>query len=174
MSRAIFAAFQTTLAFPAIRPVIAAFIRRAPAFQNVTPEMVAEAKKEFLRLPPWLMGRLVAAYAEARPAPAEELRRCSILLGTDDPIAPADQLTALLTTHGLPRELIQTVTGSGHYPHAYNDALPEARGRNVDDITRCIDVMLATSREGTPLSTRMESTALGSDEASGPREIAHG
>jgi hypothetical protein len=142
--------------------------------EGLVPEVVAESHKEFLRMPGWLMARILEAYGAARPAPADELRRCAILLGEDDPIAPADVLVDLLTKHGVPRELIQIVTGSGHYPHAYNDAVPEARGRNVDDITRCVDVMLATSREGTPLSTRMESTVLGSDEASGPREMSAG
>jgi len=174
MSVALMIAFKASLALPGMRKAISALMKRSPSFERVVPEVLAESQREFLRMPRWLMSRILNAYAHAMPAPAEDLRRCSILLGADDPIAPAGQLVPFLTTHGVPRELLQIVTGSGHYPHAFNDVVPEARGRNVDDITRCIDVMLATSREGTPLSTRMESTALGSDETSGPREIASG
>jgi pimeloyl-ACP methyl ester carboxylesterase len=174
MSRAAVVAFQSALALPLLKRAIASVIGTTPAFGRLVPETLAECQKEFVRMPRWLMARLLEAHANPRPAAPEQLRRCAILLGADDPMATAEQVTALLTTHGVPRELLQIVTGSGHYPHADNRVSPEARGRNVDDITRCIDVMLATSREGTPLSTRMESTALGSDDASGPREIASG
>ena len=40
---------------------------------------------------------------------------------------------------------------------------PETRARNIQDITRKIDEMLASSREGAPLSTYVASTVLGDD-----------
>jgi pimeloyl-ACP methyl ester carboxylesterase len=161
--RAINLSFRAALAIPGMRRVIATFMHGVPGLEALPATVIARIKGEFLRMPSWQMARMVEAYSTARPAPAEELRRCAIVLGDDDPVAPADRLTDFLVGHGIPRELIQIVTGSGHHPHVDNEYCPEAKGRNVDDITRCVDAMLATSRDGAVLSTRMASTVLGEE-----------
>jgi pimeloyl-ACP methyl ester carboxylesterase len=169
MSRAMVLAFRASLAFPGMRGIIASLVKVMPSFEHLPPEVVADSTEEFMRMPRWLIARLLEAHASAELVPAEELRRCAIMVGADDPIARADRTMDLLARHGMPRDLIQVVTGSGHYPHVENLSSPEARGRNVDDVTRCVDELLATSREGTPLSTMLESTVLGSDLTSDPR-----
>jgi pimeloyl-ACP methyl ester carboxylesterase len=163
-TRAIHLTFRAALAVPGMRRGIAAFMRGLPGLDRVPAEVIERSRREFLRMPLWQMARMLEAHAVARPAPAEQLRRCAIMLGDDDPIAPADKLIKLLVGHGIPRELIQIVSGSGHNPHIDNELCPEAKGRNVDDITRCVDAMLATSREGAVLSTRIASTVLGEGE----------
>lgn len=78
---------------------------------------------------------------------------------------PARVLEPYLTAHGIPSEFIQRMVDCGHYPQLESKDRPEAKARNVEHITRCVDAMLTASREGAPLSTIMASTVLGDSAA---------
>jgi hypothetical protein len=63
----------------------------------------------------------------------------------------------------VPDAFVHRIQGTGHYPHVDNAPNPEAKARNLADITRVVDAMLGTSREGAVQSTFVASTVLGDD-----------
>ena len=75
-------------------------------------------------------------------------------------MAPAAQTLAALAEQGFDLDLVERVVGNGHHPHYENPEHPELTARCISDIVRHIDAMLISSREGSPLSTRIASTVL--------------
>ncbi len=145
----------------ALRPAIAKLMRRGRDFTKLDDETCDRFEMEYLRAPGWLLAQAAREQMASRLAPAESLRRCAVLLSEDDDFYPAHLLEPYLIAHGIPREFIQRLTECGHYPQLENRHHPEAKARNVEQITRCVDAMLTASREGAPLSTIIASTVLG-------------
>jgi serine/threonine protein kinase len=114
---------------------------------------------ELLRLPVSSLIQIAQGVLEAVPAPIEQLTRCEVVISDDDPIAPEQQLLAALDQLGFPRRSIHRVRG-GHLPHLEADDAPGWTMRNVDELARVIESMLASSRDGAPLSTAVDSTLL--------------
>jgi serine/threonine-protein kinase len=162
-ARASISVLRAAATFPMILRRMGAVLVSLPEFQRLTAEARGRLRTEFERAPAWVIPAMLDSYAAARPAPATTLQRCAVLIGTDDIMAFPDRLEEDLATHGFPRDMMTRVIGSGHYPHAHVDNHPETRARNIKDITRKIDEMLASSREGAPLSTYVASTVLGDD-----------
>jgi serine/threonine-protein kinase len=146
---------------PALRPVMARFLRHTPDFALLDDETCHRFEHEFLRAPSWLLAQAAEEQLRSTLAPAASLRRCAVLVSEDDYFYPARLLEPYLTAHGIPREFIQRLVECGHYPQLENREHPEAKAHNVEQITRCVDAMLTASREGAPLSTMMASTVLG-------------
>jgi pimeloyl-ACP methyl ester carboxylesterase len=148
-----------------LRPVLGKLLRRSRDFAKLDDETCDRFYAEFLRAPAWLLAQAADEQLHSRLAPAESLRRCAVLVSEDDAFYPARLLEPYLTAHGIPREFIQRLADCGHYPQLEESDHPEAKAHNVEQITRCVDLMLTASREGAPLSTMMASTELGESAA---------
>jgi hypothetical protein len=162
-SRAVLSAVQACAPFPWLLKRLGGVVERLPEFARLTAEARRRLRHEFDRAPGWLVSAMVVAHANARPAPATSLHRCAVLLGTDDIMSIPEKLEDELVAHGISRDMVKRIVGSGHYPHGHVEERPESRARNIQDITRTIDAMLASSRDGAPLSTYVASTVLGDD-----------
>jgi pimeloyl-ACP methyl ester carboxylesterase len=69
-----------------------------------------------------------------------------VLIGDNDPVAPARILEPALDALGSPRTHVRKlVTTGGHFPHAEQALHPEWTMRNVADLTACIGSMLRAS-----------------------------
>jgi hypothetical protein len=145
----------------ALRPAIVRWLRDAADFKRLDDDTYARLGAEFVKTPSWLMTRLARENRSATLAPAECLRRCTVLLSEDDEYYPADRVAPFLVARGIPPEFIQRIDGCGHYPTLEQKDAPEARARNIGHIVMCVDVMLTASREGGPRSTVMASTIVG-------------
>jgi hypothetical protein len=104
-------------------------------------------------------------YARSAPATGDQLQRCMVLIGDNDPVAPARILEPALDALGFPRTHVRRLaTTGGHFPHAEQALHPEWTMRNVADLTACIGAMLRASSEGSPMPTVVASTLIGSSE----------
>jgi serine/threonine protein kinase len=120
---------------------------------------------EFERAEPTVIARVSREYARSIPAKGDQLHRCMVLLGENDPVAPARILEPALDELGFPRTHIRRLTTTGgHFPHAEQRMHPEWTMRNVADLVACIGAMLRASSEGTPHPTEVASTMIGSSD----------
>ncbi len=154
----------------ALKRFMASSIHRRPDIQDLPDGMKERMVAEFLRASPTVLKLLFGQLADARPASADGLHRCLVLVGEDDPLAPPARTLDALTFSGLPAATVEHLIGNGHYPHADNDRRPERTGRNVADLARYVETMLTTSREGSPLSTLVASTLLEPARATPPSD----
>ena len=151
------------LSMPAVRKALGRLMLQTINLSKSGPEASQRMYRQFVKSPAWFVKRFATDYMTVPLAPATSLRRCAILLADDDPVCSTVEVRRILVDHGFPPELIQRLIDSGHYPHVKEVGDAVAKGRTLADLTRAIDSMLTTSRDGTPVSTRMESTQLGDD-----------
>jgi pimeloyl-ACP methyl ester carboxylesterase len=135
-------------------------MRGRPEMAELSDEAKEKLTTEVLRASPRVLARLFQEYASARPAPVEGLERCLVLIGDDDPIAPAARMMKSLADAGYSLDTIEHLVGNGHYPQCEHGEAPERTARNVGDIAHFVDTMLMSSREGSPLTTQIASTLL--------------
>ena len=146
--------------FPFLRPRIAAAWQSRPDLATLTVETRARISDSLLRFSPTVLAELFAQLKRAKPVHARELARCLVVVGEDDRTAPAAQTLAALAEQGFDLNLVERIVGNGHHPHYENTDHPELTARCISEIVRYIDAMLISSREGSPLSTRVASTVL--------------
>ena len=120
---------------------------------------------QFERASLQVVAQVSRQYARSAPAKGDELQRCIVLIGDQDPVAPARILEPALDALGFPRTHVRRMaTTGGHFPHAEQTVHPEWTMRNVADLTACIGAMLRASSEGTPMPTVVASTLIGSSD----------
>jgi len=120
---------------------------------------------QFERASPSVVAQVSRQYARSAPAKGDELQRCMVLIGDNDPVAPARILEPALDALGFPRTHVRRLTTTGgHFPHAEQTLHPEWTMRNVADLTACIGAMLRASSEGSPMPTVVASTIIGSSD----------
>jgi serine/threonine-protein kinase len=120
----------------------------------------------FMALPTATLARGAREYANAKPAPREQLARCMIVLSENDPVAPIERMIAALRRIEYPEHQIHRLVAEGHMPHGQTAAHPEWTQRNIIELTMIIDHLLVAAREGTVLPTQVASTLM-SDGSSG-------
>jgi hypothetical protein len=114
---------------------------------------------QFTSAVPTVVARVAREYARSAPAKGDQLQRCLVLIGENDPVAPARILEPALDQLGFPRTHIRRLASTGgHFPHAEQTMHPEWTLRNVADLTASIGAMLRASSEGTPHPTEVAST----------------
>ena len=114
----------------------------------------------FENAPPKVLSLLLASFADARPVKLGLASRCLVLVGDDDPVAPAKAILARLATMDFPIEQVEHLIGAAHMPHLERLNAPEITARNIDELAGHVESMLSSSREGTPLSTAIASTVF--------------
>jgi hypothetical protein len=112
----------------------------------------------FESAPPKLISLLLASFADAQPVKLGATSRCLVLVGDDDPVAPAKTVLATLAALDFPIERVEHLIGAAHMPHVEHRDEPEITARNIEELSRHVESMLSASREGTPLSTAIAST----------------
>jgi pimeloyl-ACP methyl ester carboxylesterase len=105
--------------------------------------------------------RLVGSFRDAEPVPAPQHERMILMHGENDPLVSEEVLARALADLGLPADRVRRLATGGHYPHMESEAHPEYTARNCAEIVQLVDTMLLTAREGTMLSTQVESTMVG-------------
>ncbi len=118
----------------------------------------------FMAVHPRVVAHVAAEQARARPAPGDRLQRCTIVVGEGDPLAPPERVTRALEELGFPKRSVRRMAAGGHMPHAEHAERPEWKLRNADDLSRIVESMLVSSREGAPMSTAVESTVIASTD----------
>ena len=88
-------------------------------------------------------GRRVAQFFwgmyRARPAPAEDLVRCTVVTTPDDPlVTPADAARAIALCGIVPEQHFKLLYG-GHFPQFMDDEHPEWGARNIHELVNLID-----------------------------------
>jgi pimeloyl-ACP methyl ester carboxylesterase len=145
---------------PGIAKMLARGFRNLPDFKAISPAALDAMVGAFERAPPKVLGLLLASFADARPVKLGAESRCLVLVGDDDPVAPAKAILARLATLDFPLEQIEHLIGAAHMPHLERLNAPEITARNIDELARHVESMLSSSREGTPLSTAIASTVF--------------
>ena len=145
---------------PGVRKLMADSWMTRRDLQTLTEPARARGAAEFDKVTPRLLAQMCSQFAGAAPRPVAELRRCLVIVGDDDPLAPPDRTIAILAARGFPADSVRRLSGNGHHPHYENPEHPELTARCVGDIVRFIDAMLLSSREGSPLTTEVASTLL--------------
>jgi serine/threonine-protein kinase len=146
---------------PGLKKILAnTAVKHAPEIRRYTAEERRIMAEEFERVPAGVMSRISTAYAEARPAAADQLKRCLIIIGESDPLAPEPVVAEALATIGFPATHVRRLATSGHYPHAEQSEHPEWTLRNIFDIVSAVTAMLRASSEGPRLPTAVASTTM--------------
>ena len=118
---------------------------------------------------PRTIARVFETSLSAEPAHGDELRRCVLLVGALDPMVSPGVLERAQARFAIPEPNIHHLATGGHFPHLESADFPEHTARNIDHIVELIDAMLIATRQGTLLSTQLESTVI-SDGASNSME----
>jgi len=142
-----------------------ALFLRAPGTELYSDVDREHMLKNFMRVPPRAFAAFARALAEARPEPDDRLDRCLVVVCDDDHVAPPERVLAALDAVGLPRRSVRRVAAGGHNPHFELRDHPEWTLRNVDALTRVVESMLLSAREGNPSSTVLASTIVASESA---------
>ncbi|HZO11987.1 MAG TPA: alpha/beta fold hydrolase, partial [Polyangiaceae bacterium] len=150
-------------------PKLRAWLGRMALMHGKKVEAYAQHEREalydqFVRLPPGVLARIMEEVARAKPEPADRLERCLAVVGTDDPVAPAEHTLAVLDGLGFPRRSLRTMDTHGHMPVAEIDDHPGWAMRNGEQLARIVESLMVSSREGAPLSTAIETTLLASTD----------
>jgi hypothetical protein len=137
----------------------------ASAAREYTPREKQMMADQFMRALPTVVAQVSRQYAGSAPATGDQLQRCMVLIGDNDPVAPARILEPALDALGFPRTHVRRLAATGgHFPHAEQEQHPEWTLRNVADLTAWIGAMLRASSEGTPMPTEVASTIIGSSD----------
>jgi hypothetical protein len=146
-----------------LRKLMASFF--ASAAREYTEREKQMMAAQFLSVSPAVVASVSRQYARSTPAKGDQLQRCMVLIGENDPVAPARILEPALDALGFPRTHVRRLaTTGGHFPHAEQTMHPEWTMRNVADLTVWISAMLRASSEGTPMPTEVASTLIGSSD----------
>jgi len=146
-----------------------ALLVRAPAAERYTQNDRDHMLRQFLRVPARAFARFARSLAQARPEPTDRLDRCLVVVCDDDHVAPPARVLAAIDAVGLPRRSVHRVVTGGHNPHFELEDHPEWTLRNVDTLTRVVESMLLSAREGNPSSTVVASTVMATPSESGAR-----
>jgi pimeloyl-ACP methyl ester carboxylesterase len=117
---------------------------------------------ESLAMPWGVAWRLLDGLCASRPAPGRH-HRLMIMACTDDPLVRLDVVERAAEELGVGATNLRLFATGGHLPHIENEAHPEWTARNVAELVHLVNTMLLSAREGTPASTRIESTGDGLD-----------
>jgi hypothetical protein len=145
---------------PVLKRMLGWLLKKSPDFQMITDACLEELNKEFQRVSARVLARLIEGFADSSLSPAWTHRRCRVLLGDDDPVAPPLRMLEALRENGFPLDHVEHLVGVGHHPVFEARTSVEQTSRNLHDIVRVIDAMLSSSRDGSPLSTAVESTIV--------------
>jgi hypothetical protein len=127
------------------------------AYDEVERRRMFEA---FMQLPIGTLARGARQYANARPAPRDQLTRCQVVLSEHDPVAPIDRMLGALRKLDFPDHQIHRLVAEGHVPHGQSTTHPEWTQRNIIELVAIIDHSLMSAREGTVLPTQVASTLM--------------
>jgi hypothetical protein len=112
------------------------------------------------------VAKLFWALAGARPAPPEELSRCTVVTTPNDPLVTAEHAEESIATAGLPESQWYRLVYGGHFPQLVDDEHPEWGARNVHELVSLVDGVLdrapTTSRKKS--KPRSGATPVGSED----------
>jgi hypothetical protein len=132
----------------------------SPTARAYAPHERRSMRNAFLRLPAPTLARGASQFANAKPAPRDQLSRCIVVLSENDPVAPMERMTSALRKLGFPDHQIHRLVAEGHLPHGETAMHPEWTQRNIIELTAIIDQLLVAAREGTMLPTQVASTLM--------------
>jgi pimeloyl-ACP methyl ester carboxylesterase len=133
----------------------AASVELAPSVRN-------DFAENFLTIAPNVAAGMFRALYEAPPLePGAGQQRLLVVLGANDALITEASIAAAVAALGLHEtQLVHLATG-GHYPHLEAEAHPEWTARNAAELVGLVATMMHSSREGTVLSTQLQSTIAG-------------
>ncbi len=141
------------------------FVRKMILTSPASAELARPVLEDFITNVFALSSRAVPdmfrALLDTPPFTGGHQQRLLLLLGANDPLISEAALAAAIVDLDLhPAQVVRLATG-GHYPHLEAEAHPEWTARNAAEIVSLAGTMMLSSREGTLLSTQMESTIMG-------------
>jgi pimeloyl-ACP methyl ester carboxylesterase len=136
----------------------------SPAAVQLAPAVRAEFAELFLSLSaPVAAGMFRALFMTPPLSPGAGQERLLLVLGANDVLITDKSIAGAVAELGLHQtQLVHLATG-GHYPHLEAEAHPEWTARNAAELVGLVGTMMHSSREGTVMSTQLQST-LGADE----------
>jgi hypothetical protein len=123
-----------------------------------------ELHRQLMSVPWPIVAGIYEGVARAVPAQADRLERCAIVVGKDDPVAPEERVIEVLRRLDFPNRHIHRLVSGGHMPYAIDEDNPGWTMQNADHLARIVESMLSSSREGSPLTTAVESTSMATEE----------
>jgi serine/threonine-protein kinase len=128
----------------------------------------------YLRLPMPVLARSARAFADARPAPVDQLAHCMVVLADGDPVAPYERTMGGLGRIGFPPGNVLRLVSDNHFPHGTAEAHPEWAARAVCELAQIVDQLLAVARDGSVPATQVASTLASTGSGTGTAEVAAG
>ncbi len=155
-----------------LRPWLARqFAGRSPAARQLTLAVRDDFVRNFLSLSPALVPRMFKALLALPPfEPGAGQERLLLVLGANDELITEESVAAAAAALDLhPAQIVRLATG-GHHPHLEVEAHPEWTARNAAELVGLVSTLMHSSREGTILSTMLESTLGAEPPASDTEE----
>jgi pimeloyl-ACP methyl ester carboxylesterase len=133
--------------------------RTSPAARELAPQVREDFAENFMSVTPRVAAGMFRALHDTPPLePGRGQQRLLMVLGENDALITEESILAAVAALDLPRtQLVHLATG-GHYPHLEAEAHPEWTARNAAELVGLIGTMMHSSREGTVLSTQLQST----------------
>jgi pimeloyl-ACP methyl ester carboxylesterase len=134
------------------------------ASAELVPSVRTDFAENFLSLSPQVVAGMFRALYDTPPLePAAGQQRLLMVLGENDALISPESTAAAVAALGLHETQIVRLATGGHYPHLEAEAHPEWTARNAAELVGLVATMMHSSREGTVLSTQLQST-LGAED----------
>lgn len=140
-------AFVASLFPRAMWSVVVRFMfRRDASLAKISVTARGEMAAAAIRLGVRRLGHLFWSIARARPAPPDELARCTVVTTPDDPLVPESLAEASIAATGIPASQWYRLVYGSHFPQLVDEEHPEWGARNVHELVSVVDSVLDMTR----------------------------
>lgn len=140
------------------------FFRRDPSLEQTRIEVRDDMARSAIDLGGSRVAKLFWALAGARPAPSEELSRCTVVTTPNDPLVSTEHAEESIATAGLPESQWYRLVYGGHFPQLVDDEHPEWGARNVHELVSLVDGVLDRAPTTSRKKKSRSVTPIGSED----------